>query len=199
VVAWINFVVLALSSLLILYFYVQSVRPAALEKKIGPIAYQKCTTYRKIASFFMFVVTANYFVYRFYPLPVPVPDSFPWSWWISGLIALVIAIPSGYLMWRGMKDAGEETMTPKKEHTLYKGIYEKIRHPQAIGEMPLWWVISFLLHSPFLVLFSFLYVPVWIIMCLAEEKDLTIRYGVSYEEYRRSTGFLIPRNPKRKS
>jgi protein-S-isoprenylcysteine O-methyltransferase Ste14 len=199
VVAWINFVVLALSSLLILYFYVQSVRPAALEKKIGPIAYQKCTTYRKIASFFMFVVTANYFVYRFYPLPVPVPDSFPWSWWISGLIALVIAIPSGYLMWRGMKDAGEETMTPKKEHTLYKGIYEKIRHPQAIGEMPLWWVIAFLLHSPFLVLFSFLYVPVWIIMCLAEEKDLTIRYGVSYEEYRRSTGFLIPRNPKRKS
>ena len=198
-VAWINFVVLAFSSLLILYFYVQSVRPAALEKKIGPIAYQKCTRYRKIASFFMFVVAVNYLVYRFYPLPLPVPDSFPWGWWISGLIAIVIAIPSGYLMWRGMKDAGEETMTPKKEHTLYKGIYERIRHPQAIGEMPLWWVIAFLLHSPFLVLFSFLYIPVWIIMCLAEEKDLTIRYGVAYEEYRRSTGFLIPRRSKHKS
>ena len=30
-------------------------------------------------------------------------------------------------------------------------------------------------------------------MCLAEEKDLVIRYGEAYLEYKRNTGFLIPK------
>ena len=62
---------------------------------------------------------------------------------------------------------------------MYGGIYQKIRHPQAVGEFPLWWVIAFLVHSPFLVLFSFLYVPVWYSLCLAEERDLVLRYGAT--------------------
>jgi len=111
-----------------------------------------------------------------------------------------IAIPSLYLMLRGIKDAGEETMRPKQEHEMYGGIYERIRHPQAVGEFPLWWVIAFLVHSPFLVLFSFLYVPVWYYLCVAEEKDLLIRYGIAYEEYCRRVGFWLPKrhfNPRR--
>jgi protein-S-isoprenylcysteine O-methyltransferase Ste14 len=195
-VAWINFAILIVSSLLILYFYVRSVQPASLEKKIGEIAYKKCAFYRKVSSLFMFVVTGNFIIYYFYPLPVPLPQTFPWGWAVSVAIAVLIGIPSGYLMWRGMKDAGEETMVPKKEHTLYGGIYEKIRHPQAAGEMPLWWVIAFLLNSPFLVLFSFVYIPIWVIMCLAEEKDLIIRYGKAYEEYRERTGFIFPKRQK---
>lgn len=96
-------------------------------------------------------------------------------------------------MWRGMKDAGEEAITPKAEHTMYGGIYEKIRHPQAAGEVFLWWVIAFLLHSPFLALFSFVYIPIFLIMCWAEEHDLLLRYGEAYAEYCRNTGAFIPR------
>ena len=87
-------------------------------------------------------------------------------------------------------------MVPKKDHILYGGIYEKIRHPQAVGEMPLWWVLSFLLNSPFLVLFSFVYISIWVLMCLAEEKDLIIRYGADYEEYKKRTGFIFPKKQK---
>lgn len=192
-IAWINFAVLVASTLLTLYFYVRSVGPAALEKKIGPAAYARCTRYRFVASGFMGIATANYVIYFFYPLPLPLPQSFPWPWWVSALIAVVIALPSGYLLWRGMRDAGEETMIVKAEHTLYGGIYQKIRHPQALGEMPLWWVIAFLLHSPFLVLYSTVWIPVFVVMCWAEERDLVIRYGQAYEEYRERTGFLIPK------
>jgi protein-S-isoprenylcysteine O-methyltransferase Ste14 len=92
-----------------------------------------------------------------------------------------------------MKDAGKETMIPEKEHTLYGGIYRYIRHPQALGEVTFWWVIAFLLHSPFLVLFSFVWLPIFAIACWAEERDLVIRYGQAYEEYRRNTGFVIPK------
>lgn len=192
-IPWINFVVLITSSVLFTFFYVKSVSPAALEREIGPSAYKKCATYRMVASAFMMVVAANYVLYYWFPLPLPLPTAFPWSWPVSAVIAVSIGVPSLYLMLRGVKDAGEETMRPKREHEMYGGIYERIRHPQAVGEFPLWWAIAFLVHSPFLVLFAFLYVPVWYYLCVAEEKDLLIRYGDVYEEYRQRVGFWIPK------
>ena len=195
-IAWINFIVLIVSALLFLFFYVKSVSPAALEKKIGEAAYAKCTRYRLIASAFEMIALANYIVYFFYPLPVPLPQTFPWDWWVSIIIAIAIAIPCGYLWWRGMKDAGEETIVVKKEHTLYGGIYQKIRHPQATGEVTYWWVFAFILNSPFLVILSFIWLPIFYTMCLAEERDLVIRYGEAYLEYKRNTGFLIPKRKR---
>ena len=189
----VNFSVLLLSTLLFLYFYVRSAGPAALETKIGPRAYQVCTRYRIVASALMGVATINYIIYYFYPLPIPVPTTFPWSWWVSALIALSIAVPSAYLFYRGVRDAGEETMIVREEHTLFGGIYEKIRHPQAAGELPFWWVLAFLLHSPFLALYSLVWIPIFVAICLAEERDLVIRYGEAYEEYRLRTGFLLPK------
>jgi protein-S-isoprenylcysteine O-methyltransferase Ste14 len=193
VIAWLNFAVLVLSSILLTVYYVRSVRPAALEKRLGEQAWAKCATYRRISSVFMFVAMGNYIIYYWFPLPIPLPRTFPWPWFVSAIIAGLIAVPSLWLMFRGTKDAGEETMTPRPEHQLYGGIYDKIRHPQALGEFPLWWVVAFLLHSPFLALFSFVYVPVWFYFCIAEEADLVIRYGASYEQYRERTGFWLPR------
>ncbi len=150
---WINFGVLIASSLLFTLFYVKSVSPAALEKQIGASAYQKCSTYRLIASLFMMVVAVNYVLYYWFPLPLPLPNTFPWPWWVSAAIAAGIAFPSLYLMVRGVKDAGEETMRPKREHKMYGGIYERIRHPQALGEFPLWWVIALVVYV-FLLVFT---------------------------------------------
>ncbi len=192
-IAWINLAVLILSALLLLYFYVRSAGPAALERRIGEIAYTRCTRYRLIASAFELIAVINYVVYFFYPLPVSLPRTFPWGWWVSVIVAVIIAIPSSYIMWRGLKDAGRESISPEKGHNLYGGIYRKTRHPQAAGELPLWWVIAFALNSPFLVIFSVIWIPVFYILCRAEERDLIIRYGEPYLEYRRSTGFLLPR------
>ena len=36
-----------------------------------------------------------------------------------------------------MKDAGSESLHPSKETVMYGGIYNYIRHPQALGEFPL--------------------------------------------------------------
>ena len=192
-IPWMNFAVLVLSTALFTAFYVRSAGPAALEARLGPRAYPLCSRYRIIASVLMTVATANYVIYYFYPLPISLPTAFPWPWWVSALIALVIAIPSGYLFVRGMLDAGEETMIPRKDHGLYGGIYEKIRHPQAAGELPFWWVVAFLLHSPFLALYSLAWIPIFVAICVAEERDLVIRYGEAYEAYRARTGFLLPR------
>ena len=193
-IAWINIVILFISTLLTLVFYVKSVSPATLEKKQGPSAYQKCATARFISGIMMFIASANYILYVFFPLPIPLPKTFPWSWRISILIAIGIAIPSGWLWYRGMHDAGKETMIPKKEHTLYQGIYLKIRHPQALGELPFWWVFAFLCHSPFLTLYSLVWIPIFYLMCMAEERDLAIRYGQPYLDYKQRTGAFFPKH-----
>jgi protein-S-isoprenylcysteine O-methyltransferase Ste14 len=64
----------------------------------------------------------------------------------------------------------------------------------ALGEMPLWWVMAFLFNSPFLVLFSFIWIPVWYWRCIAEEKDLILRYGADYRE---RTGMFFPKRNNR--
>jgi protein-S-isoprenylcysteine O-methyltransferase Ste14 len=197
-ISWINLTVMLISVYLFSYFYIKSVSPAALEKKIGKAAYPRCGRYRIIASAFEIIIIINYIVYFFYPLPVTIPRVFPWSWWISALAAALIAAPAGYLFIKGMKDAGRESIIPEKKHSLYSGIYKKIRHPQAAGELAFWWVIAFLLNSPFLAMFSIIWIPVFYLFCWAEEKDLIIRYGNSYLEYSENTGFIIPKRMGKK-
>ena len=193
-IAWINFAAIIIGGVLMTALYLMSVRPAAMEKKIGERAYRRAERYRMISSIFMFTMTADYILYHWYPLPFdPFARVFAWPYWVSALIGVAIAVPSLALMLRGVKDAGEEALRPRKEHSLYGGIYEKIRHPQALGEMPLWWAMAFLINSPFLVVLSLVWAPVWYWFCVAEEKDLLLRYGESYAQYRRQTGMFIPR------
>jgi protein-S-isoprenylcysteine O-methyltransferase Ste14 len=192
-IAWVNLGILILAGVLFTVFYVLSVSPARMETRIGEVAYARCARHRLVASAFEIVAVGSYVVYFFYPLPVGLARTFPWPWWVSALIAVAIGVPAAYLMFLGLRDAGEESLAPKKEHTLYGGIYDKIRHPQAVGEMPFWWVFGFALHSPFLVLFSFAWVPVFVLISWAEERDLVIRYGQAYEEYRARTGAVWPK------
>jgi protein-S-isoprenylcysteine O-methyltransferase Ste14 len=192
-IAWSNFAVLVASSMLLLYFYIRSVSPAGRDLVVGSGAYEMCARDRVIAMFFELMTTVSYVVYYFYPLPLRLPRHFPWLWGISILIALAIGIPAVALMVKGMRDAGEEALRPIKDQVLFGGIYDRIRHPQAAGEVFLWWVIAFLLNSPFLVLFSFFYIPIFLIMSWAEEQDLLLRYGESYAAYCRKTGAFFPR------
>ncbi len=196
-IEWINIIVLVIATFLFLYFYVKSVSPAQLERKIGESAYPKCMRYRLFAGTFEGITVLNYGIYFFYPLPLGLPSVFPWSWMLSILIGVFILIPSLYLMVIGIKDAGRETLEPKKEHTLYGGIYETIRHPQAIGEAVLWFPMALFLNSPFLAFYSFVWIPIFYIMCIAEERDLVIRYGDPYLAYRDRVGFLIPKRSKK--
>jgi protein-S-isoprenylcysteine O-methyltransferase Ste14 len=151
-IEWLNFIVLIVSTILLLLFYVKSAGPAQLEKKIGDIAYTKCRNFRLIASAFEGIIVVNYIIYVFYPLPIGLPLTFPWDYLFSFSIACVLLIPACYLLGKGMRDAGEETIMPKKEHALYSGIYDKVRHPQAIGEAIFWFPIALWLNSPFLFL-----------------------------------------------
>ncbi|MFX1530327.1 MAG: methyltransferase family protein [Promethearchaeota archaeon] len=194
---WINIIILVISTALMTIFYIKSVGPAALEQKFGLNSYARCAYYRITASIFEVIVIINYLIYFFLPLPLPIPRFFIWDYWISIISSIVILIPSLYIMLRGLKDAGREALFPDKEHTLYDGIYEKIRHPQALGEAFLWWSVALILNSPFLFLYSMIWFPLFYWFCKAEEKDLIIRYGESYIDYKKRTGMFVPKRKRK--
>jgi len=178
------------------FFYIRSVGPAKLEKKIGEKAYRRCGNYRIIASVFELITAVNFILYFFFPLPICIPQYFFWDYWISVILSLFILIPCLYIMLKGVKDAGREALFPDKKHTLYEGIYNKIRHPQALGEVFIWWVIALVLNSPFLFLYSIVWFPIFYWFCKAEEKDLEIRYGEPYINYKKQTGMFFPKKKR---
>lgn len=193
-IGWVNFISLIVFSIVFSILYVLSVRPAHLEQKIGEKAYRRCTLYRMLMLIPMLIAMVNFVLYYFYPLPVdPFSRRFPWPYWVNIILALIIGIPTIIVFIRGNIDAGKETMMPDKSHTMYGGIYQKIRHPQALGEAPMWIWFGFLLNSPFITIFSLLYLPIWYWWCVEEEKDLLLRYGNSYAEYMQRTGMFFPR------
>jgi protein-S-isoprenylcysteine O-methyltransferase Ste14 len=195
--SWINLIFLMVSTALMTIFYLKSVYPATLAQKIGVKAYTRSAYYRIIASFFEIIVVLNYIFYFFFPLPIRLPQFFIWDYWISLTLSFIILIPSLYIMLKGVKDAGREALFPDKEHTLYGGIYEKIRHPQALGETFIWWSVALILNSPFLFLYSIVWFPLFFWFCKAEEKDLLVRYGIPYEDYRKQTGMFFPKKKKK--
>lgn len=192
-IGMLNFFFMIVCSFLFSFFYIKSVQPARLEERIGKRAYNRCKTYRMIAVAFEGGVVAAYVVSFFFPLLMPFPRYFPWPHLISVGIATVVGVPSIWIMLLGIRDAGQEALSPKKEHKMYGGIYENVRHPQALGEVFTWWVIAFLLHSPFLFFYSFIWFPLFCLFCIEEEKDLVLRYGQAYQEYQKHVGMFFPK------
>jgi len=191
--AWINIVLLLICAFAILLLYVQSASPEAREQLTGdPDSFRFCGVLRKVSIVPMAISSACYVAYCFAPLPVPLPVHFPWLWTTSILLGLLIISISSCIVMVGVLAAGKEALEPQKDGALYEGIYKRIRHPQFY-EVFSWFGFALLLHSPFLFLFSFIYVPIWVLMVQAEERDLILRFGTPYVEYYRRTGALIPR------
>jgi predicted N-acetyltransferase YhbS/protein-S-isoprenylcysteine O-methyltransferase Ste14 len=193
--AWVNAFVLIGSMFAYAWLYVRSVRPARLALRVGPGAYQVCAHYRLVAMVFMFVAMGCFVLSYLLPLPLPIPQVFPWPKLLSILLGLVLAVPATYFVLRGVRDAGEEALTPKPEHGMFGGIYRRMRHPQA-WEAAYWFVLAFWLNSPFLLSVSFLGLGLEYWMVMSEEDDLRLRFGESYAVYRRRTPAFLPRRAR---
>jgi protein-S-isoprenylcysteine O-methyltransferase Ste14 len=116
------------------------------------------------------------------------------------IIGIIIGVPCFIILAIAYRDAGTEMHAPLKETQLHGGIYKKIRHPGAVGEMPLYVVIALFVNSLFLAvwmtIFIFLFTPIHIHY---EEKDLLKRFGDVYAEYRGTTPAVFPGLKRRRT
>ena len=189
-----NFLFLVVWSCLFSILYILSVRPAKDELKNKAQPYRRARLYRKGASVAMSLAGIHFIAYRWLPVDFdPFPLRYQWPLVVRIAVALSIGIPAALLSKKALKDAGKETLSPDKNHVMYGGVYEKIRHPQAVGELATWFTIALLLNSPLLTFVSCFYVPIWILWCFLEEQDLVIRFGDSYKEYQKRTGMFFPK------
>ena len=136
----------------------------------------------------------NLLMWIWFPLPILDTWIISSNIWIGIIIAICIAIPCCIILCLGIKAAGSETLSPSKDNEMYGGIYRYIRHPQSLGEFPLFIALSFAFNSWFLVMISSLFIIIYIpIMIYYEEKDLIKRFGDKYREYQKNTGALLPK------
>ncbi len=192
-IEWFNFISLILSVIFFCYFYFLSIQPMTREEKSGEQAWNECGKFRILASIFELVIITNNFLWIWFPIPLLNWLIHP-NFWIGIILCLIITIPGVIIMLKGVKDAGAETISPSKETEMYEGIYKYIRHPQSLGEFPIFIAIAFAVNSWFLVLIMFIFISVYLpIMIHYEEKDLIKRFGDKYREYQQRTGALFPK------
>jgi len=186
--------VLAVSSVVFSVLYVMSVRPAHRERRVGERAYEQCGRLRMWSMIVMALAMVCFVLYRWFPPPIdPLPAVLPWPYPLSVAAALLVGVPAMALIVLGMRDAGAEAIAPDKASEMYGGIYEHIRHPQIVGEAPIWLVLALLLNSPSLALLSLVYLVVWTWWAVEEERDLLLRFGQAYADYRERTGMFVPK------
>ncbi|MFW9972168.1 MAG: methyltransferase family protein [Candidatus Odinarchaeota archaeon] len=194
IIAIVNFISLIVACFIMGYLYILSIQPVKRSEKFGEKAWKDCKKYRSIGGLFELVSMINLFLWIWFPLPLVGAWIISPNIWIGIIIAICIGIPCTIVMLLGIKAAGSETLSPSKNTEMYGGIYRYIRHPQSLGEFPLFIALSFLFNSWFLVLISTFFIIIYIpIMIYYEEKDLIRRFGDNYREYQKNTGALFPK------
>jgi protein-S-isoprenylcysteine O-methyltransferase Ste14 len=192
-IAWLNLACLHLSSFLMLLTYILSLTPASREEVVGERAWREATWYRSASNVLELVMIANVALWIWFPVP-PLDRKVHPSPWVGIAAGAVMAIPLAWVDLRANLDLGAEGFGPSKDTPLAGGIYRYIRHPQMIGEIPLFIAGALCINSAFLALWFLAYVCIYIpVLMHFEEPDLTKRFGRPYEEYRRRTGAIFPR------
>ena len=192
-IAWLNLACLHVSSFLMPVTYIRSLTPAQREEVVGERAWAEAKRQRAASNVLELVMIANVVVWIWFPVP-----ALDWSVHASAWVGLaaggVIALPLAWIDLRANLDLGLEGFAPSKETRLAGGIYRYIRHPQMIGEIPLFVAGSLCINSAFLALWFLVYVCIYIpVVMHFEERDLAKRFGPAYETYRRKTGAILPR------
>lgn len=193
IIAWSNFLLINIFTILAWYFYIKSVMPAHREEKVGKKAWKDCKRFRSISVVLLLTLVIQMIFWVWFPIPGLTIIIHP-NPVIPLLLGAFIAIPLTAILMQGIRDAGKETMNPLQDTELFGGIYNYIRHPQMVGELPLFIILALFLNSLFLVLYSiFVLIISFPIIVHYEEKDLVKRFGAEYIEYQKRTGCIFPK------
>lgn len=197
-IAWINFIILNFVAVFCWYFYILSVQPVTRSEKYGDQAWTMAKRHRLITGILMGVMTVNIVLWLWFPIPELAWPVHP-IWFLSILVGIILAIIFTPIVIKGAIDAGKEAMEPSQSTKMFGGIYNYIRHPQTVGEMPWFVIIALFINSLFLTIWTFIMIIIVTpIVIHYEEKDLIKRFGDKYREYQKRTGAIFPKLRRRK-
>jgi protein-S-isoprenylcysteine O-methyltransferase Ste14 len=179
------------------YLYLLSIQPVKRAEKYSEKAWNDCKKLRSVGGIFELIAVINLIMWIWFPLPVVDSWIISSNIWVGIIIGICIFVPCCIIMFLGIYAAGSETLSPSKDTEMYGGIYKYIRHPQTLGEFPIFVSLSFMFNSWFMVLITSLFIILYVpIMIHYEEKDLIRRFGDKYRKYQKTTGVLFPKLKK---
>ncbi|MBN2852889.1 MAG: DUF1295 domain-containing protein [Clostridia bacterium] len=177
----------------ILYFI--SVQPASLALRIGDRAFRLCGVLRMVAMIFELLAVAGYILFVFgdmYNYTITVQNVL-----LIRIIGILFTAATLVFMFIGAAVAGKEAALPNKETELYGGLYHYMRHPQTLSEMLSWFGIAMILNSLTLLLFSIIWIPLFISFTVIEDNDLAVRFGKQYLDYTEKVGIFWKKSKKK--
>lgn len=183
-----SLVLIFFGAVLFSIFYMISLQPATLALRIGEKAYKICGRIRMISMAFEFITIAGYVLFIFgeyFNYGILTGNSI-----VIRIIGVVFTAGTFGFMFYGMAAAGREAALPSKKTKLYGGIYNYMRHPQTLGEMLSWFGFAMILNSLTLLIFSLVWLPLFIGYTVIEDNDLAVRFGKPYIEYTKKVGIF---------
>jgi len=112
--------------------------------------------------------------------------------------ALLILIGAIYAFWSIIAQLIRAHGTPlpmmATQKLLIDGPFKQSRNPMAFGAISMYMGMAFLvgsLSSILVVILFLILLILWIVK--VEEKELEIRFGQDYVEYKKTTPFMVPR------
>ncbi|MFT3710259.1 MAG: isoprenylcysteine carboxylmethyltransferase family protein [Archangium sp.] len=120
---------------------------------------------------------------------------FPIARWILGVPMALAGLFYSVASMRALKNLGSGSMAFKlTKMVVAKDVYERVRNPMSLGLYLQFTAVSLLAGSTTLLLVVVLYTAAHAFnLRFFEERELSARYGASYDEYRARVPFLIPR------
>jgi protein-S-isoprenylcysteine O-methyltransferase Ste14 len=117
-------------------------------------------------------------------------------WYAIGAGFALIAVEA-YLFARVERELGSRRLVGHAELTgqgemFSGGLYARVRHPRYAGMFSALAGAALLAGTPRLWLILLLWLPFALIVIRMEEKELTARFGASYEEYRKRVPAFLP-------
>jgi protein-S-isoprenylcysteine O-methyltransferase Ste14 len=94
---------------------------------------------------------------------------------------------------------GRELYASKgKSELIMVGLYAYTRHPIYLGVMLLFFGWFFVTRLTILLIMTLLFLVLFGIVAKWEERELTERFGVQYEQYKKAVPFFVPHPRLRK-
>jgi len=118
----------------------------------------------------------------------------PWHAIIAGFLLIAV---EGYLFARVERELGSRRLVGHAELTgtgemFSDGLYARVRHPRYAGMFSALIGAALLAGTPLLWLVLLLWWPFALIVIRLEERELTNRFGASYEDYRKRVPAFLP-------
>jgi protein-S-isoprenylcysteine O-methyltransferase Ste14 len=185
-ISLISIALILVGSLLFSMLYMVSLQPKSLSLRLGPRAYRCCGIIRYAAMLFEMMTVGGYILFTFgtaFNYRLTGGNSLP-----IRLAGAAVTLAALSFMAYAMAHAGGESAVPSSDTTLHHGIYDFMRHPQTLGEMLSWFGISMVLNSLTLLVYSVIWVPVFMGFTIVEDNDLSVRFGEEFIRYAERVG-----------